>query len=82
MGALPAAVEVAPFRIVAEALTNVVRHAGAQHCRVTLTRDEQALRIEVADDGHGIDPDVVAGVGLCSLRERADELGGQCEVRS
>ena len=81
LGALPAAVEVAAFRIVAEALTNVVRHAGAQHCRVTLTRDEQALRIEVADDGHGIDPDVVAGVGLRSLRERADELGGQCEVR-
>jgi signal transduction histidine kinase len=80
VGALPAAVEVAAFRIVSEALNNVVRHAGASTCRVTLAVEADALRIEVVDDGRGIDSDVVAGVGLRSLRERAEELGGRCEV--
>ena len=81
LGALPAAVEVAGFRIVSESLTNVVRHSGAGTCRVTLAVTDGGLRIEVVDDGRGIDPDVVAGVGLRSLRERAEELGGRCEVR-
>lgn len=81
LGALPAAVEVAAFRIVAEALNNVVRHSGATACRVILNVEGGDLRIEVIDDGRGIDADVVAGVGLRSLRERAEELGGRCEVR-
>lgn len=81
LGALPAAVEVAAFRIVSEALTNVVRHSGATVCRVSLTVDTGDLRIEVVDDGRGIDAEAVAGVGLRSMRERAEELGGRCEVR-
>jgi signal transduction histidine kinase len=81
LGALPAAVEVAAYRIVSEALTNVVRHAAATTCRVSLTVDAGGLRIEVADDGRGIDTGAVAGVGLRSLRERAEELGGRCDVR-
>jgi signal transduction histidine kinase len=79
---LAAAVEVAAFRIASEALTNVVRHAGASRCEVRLERDRDALVVRVADDGAGIGPDVRAGVGLVSLRERAEELGGRVEVRA
>ncbi|MGZ5415572.1 MAG: sensor histidine kinase [Nocardioides sp.] len=80
LGALPAAVEVAAYRIVSEALTNVVKHAAAASCSVRLARVGSALEIEVTDDGRGIGEDVSAGVGLLSLRERAEELGGRCEV--
>lgn len=81
--ALPAAVEVAAYRIAQEALANVVRHAGARRCRVRLEVNGH-LELEVADDGHGLaavrsDGD---GVGLASMRERAAELGGICAVES
>jgi signal transduction histidine kinase len=77
---LPAAVEVAAYRIASEALANVARHASARTCRVELARQDGALVVTVTDDGVGIAPDAVAGVGLVSLRERAAELGGRCEV--
>lgn len=77
---LPAAVEVAAYRIASEALTNSARHARARHASVRLVGSEAALLVEVADDGAGIDPEVVAGVGLRSIRERADELGGRTEI--
>ena len=80
LGALSAAVEVAAYRIVAESLTNVVRHAGAGSARVHLARTAADLVVEVADDGVGIAEDVQAGVGLLSLRERAAELGGRTDV--
>ncbi|MFC4783489.1 sensor histidine kinase [Nocardioides sp. MAHUQ-72] len=80
LGALPAAVEVAAYRIAAEALTNVARHAGARSCTVRLARDGRHLVVEVVDDGAGIAADAQAGVGLLSLRERAAELGGRSEV--
>jgi signal transduction histidine kinase len=80
LGVLPAAVEVAAYRIVSEALTNVVKHAEARCCEVHLVRDGSTVVVEVRDDGRGIDEDVSAGVGLLSLRERAEELGGRCEV--
>ena len=77
--ALPAAVEVAAYRIVQEALTNVVRHAGARTCTVRLSVDD-ALCVEVVDDGRGIDPAAPTGVGLASMRGRAMELGGSFAV--
>jgi signal transduction histidine kinase len=83
---LSAAVEVAAYRIAQEALTNVVRHAGASTCTVSLAIDEAGvLCVEVRDDGRGIpDPQenssVRAGVGLTSMRERASELGGSLFV--
>lgn len=78
---LPAAVEVARYRIASEALTNVARHARATTCRVELVRDaDRSLVVTVSDDGVGLAPDAVAGVGLVSLRERAAELGGRCSV--
>jgi signal transduction histidine kinase len=77
--ALPAAVEVAAYRIVQEALANVVRHAHAHTCRVELSLDA-ALHVSIADDGLGLPSERRAGVGLTSMRERAEELGGTCIV--
>lgn len=78
---LPAAVEVAAYRIVQEALMNVVRHAGAGTCTVRLVCPEsQALVIEVIDDGVGLPQSPEFGVGLRSMRERATELGGACQI--
>jgi signal transduction histidine kinase len=78
---LPAAVEVAAYRIVTEALTNVVRHAQATSCEVCLRLDG-GLLLEIADDGVGLSPDRRAGVGLVSMSERAAELGGRCDIES
>jgi len=80
---LPAAVEVACYRIVQEALANVVRHARANHCSVRIRLDEEtgALIVEVEDDGRGIREDDRAGVGMISMRERTEELGGRCVVK-
>jgi signal transduction histidine kinase len=80
LGTLSAAVEVAAYRIVAEALTNVVRHARAGAARVHLERTVADLVVEVTDDGIGVGEDVQAGVGLLSVRERAAELGGRTDV--
>lgn len=76
---LPAAVEVACYRIAQEALTNVVRHVRARYCTLTLTVDDR-LRLEIQDDGKGIPADRQPGVGLASMRERAEELCGTCRV--
>ncbi|GGK21455.1 hypothetical protein GCM10010124_12370 [Pilimelia terevasa] len=90
-GELPAAIEVAAYRIVAEALHNVARHARARTCRVAVRRGRM-LELTVADDGVGIPAGVAvegaagaraaqgSGVGLGSMRERAVELGGDCTV--
>jgi signal transduction histidine kinase len=80
LDSLPAAVEVAAYRIVGEALTNVRRHAAATATSVGLAVEDEQLVVEVADDGVGIAADAEAGVGLVSLRERAAELGGRCEI--
>ena len=80
---LPAAVEVAAYRIAQEALTNVARHAHAKTCRVNLSVDQtgRVLELEVRDDGVGMPEGRRAGVGMSSMRERAEELGGTCDVK-
>jgi signal transduction histidine kinase len=78
---LPAAVEVAVYRITQEALTNVVRHARAGTCVVRLAVDDD-VTLEIVDDGVGIPAERSAGVGLSSMHERASELGGSCVVQS
>lgn len=78
---LPAAVEVAAYRIAQEALTNVVRHARARQCAIRLACAE-AVHLEILDDGLGLPADHHAGVGLRSMRERAEELGGTCRVET
>ncbi|MDQ2749090.1 MAG: GAF domain-containing sensor histidine kinase [Actinomycetota bacterium] len=80
LGALPAAVEVAGYRIAAEAMTNAVRHAHASHCTVTLSITEDMLTVTVTDDGDGIRPGTPTGVGISSMRERAAELGGTFSI--
>lgn len=80
LDALPAAVEVAAYRIVAEAVTNCVKHARASTCRVVINADGATLRLEVADDGVGFGGPRPDGVGLGSMRERAEELGGALAV--
>ena len=77
---LPAAVEVAAYRIALEALTNARRHAQARRCQVRLALLDDGLRIEVRDDGRGLPADPAEGVGLASMRERAAELGGWCQI--
>ncbi len=72
---LPAAVEVAIYRIVTEAVTNVVRHARAASCWLTIAAGT-TVEIDVVDDGIGIGDGAAAGVGLTAMRERASELGG------
>jgi len=78
--ALPAAVEVAAYRIAAEAVTNVTRHAAARTATLTLTTSDGMLRVDVTDDGRGVSQVHRAGVGLTSMRERAEELGGSCSL--
>jgi two-component system NarL family sensor kinase len=73
--ALPAAVELAAYRIAQEALTNVTRHARARLCRLRLTVNED-LELEVVDNGIGLAGAGPPGVGMSSIRERAAELGG------
>ncbi|HAE84197.1 MAG TPA: hypothetical protein DCK85_12465 [Ktedonobacter sp.] len=77
--ALAAAVEVATYRIVQEAMINVVHHAQARTCTIRFALDH-GLEVEVCDDGRGILAGHRAGVGLTSIRERAAELGGTCEI--
>ncbi|RPJ43376.1 MAG: histidine kinase, partial [Chloroflexi bacterium] len=76
---LPAAVEVAAYFIAREALTNVVRHANAQTCHIRL-KIANGLCLEITDDGRGLPEGFRAGVGLTAMRERALELGGECQV--
>jgi signal transduction histidine kinase len=76
---LPAAVEVAAYRIAVEAMTNAVRHAGASACRIALRADSQ-LTIEVTDDGRGLPEVPRRGTGLESMQERAAEVGGEVAV--
>ncbi|TCO37795.1 histidine kinase/DNA gyrase B/HSP90-like ATPase [Kribbella antiqua] len=80
LGALPAGVEVAAYRIASEALTNVARHAAASRCDIALKLEGSTLELSVTDDGIGIGEEVVAGVGMLSVRDRAAELGGVCSV--
>ena len=78
---LPAAVEVAAYRIATEALTNVGRHAAARTCQILLAMDDAArLRVEIEDDGVGLRNGRPGGVGLTAMRERATELGGSFRV--
>jgi signal transduction histidine kinase len=84
---LPAAVEVAVFRIVTEAVTNAARHSGAKRCQVTVEAVGQLLRVTVSDDGRGLAQSARGGTGggghgLHTMRERAEELRGRLTLSS
>ena len=77
MPPLPAAVEVAAYRIALEAFTNIVNHAEATACQIKIRTEDNCLVLEVADNGRGIPNSKRTGIGLTSMRERAVELGGE-----
>jgi two-component system NarL family sensor kinase len=77
---LPAAAEVACYRIVTEALTNITRHALATKCSVRIRLDNNYLDVVVRDDGVGLPEGWRAGVGIASMRERVAELGGDLVI--
>jgi two-component system NarL family sensor kinase len=78
---LPAAVEVAAYRIVTEALTNVTRHSSASAAVITIAFGSDGLQLHVHDDGVNIGGGWQPGVGLTSIRERVAELGGRCVIQ-
>jgi two-component system, NarL family, sensor kinase len=80
MAVLPAAVDLAAYRIVAESLTNAAKHSSASAVQLSLTRSPVALHVRVSDDGVGLVRGGPPGVGLRSMRERAEELGGSCVI--
>jgi signal transduction histidine kinase len=77
---LSASVEDEAYRIVSAALSNVAEHAGASACEVLLVQSAEQLEINVVDDGAGIPPDVVPGVGLESMRRRCETRGGSFRI--
>jgi signal transduction histidine kinase len=77
-----AAVEVAIYRIVLEAVTNVINHAQAEICEVSLILKNGNMKVEIKDDGIGLPKTHRHGIGLDSMRERAEELGGRLELSS
>jgi signal transduction histidine kinase len=78
---LPAAVEVAAYRIVLEALTNVARHSGATRAMVSLHVGDDSLAIDISDNGVA-GGEWTPGIGLTSMRERASELAGSVTFRT
>lgn len=83
LGRLPIDTETALFRIAQEALGNAVRHSAAGRIYLDLKRDDAALELGVKDDGHGFDPSVHSeGLGLHSMRERAQSIGATFDVQS
>jgi signal transduction histidine kinase len=83
LASLPAAVEVAAFRITGEAVANALRHSGGTRCDVVLRHALGELVVTVADDGRGLGfGRPRGGVGLSSMQERAQEVGGSVEVTS
>ncbi len=78
---LPAAIEVVAYRTVMEAVTNAFRHGNATNCNVTLATRSNELVVDIEDDGQAIGP-WVPGVGLTSIREQTEELGGRVEAGS
>ena len=79
---LPADVETALYRIVQEALTNAVKHAGANHVSVVVTRKSTSVHVMIEDDGGGFDPGAAStlGLGLLGMRERVELLDGTFEI--
>lgn len=82
---LPAEVSTTAFRIFQEALTNVARHAEAQHIQASCSVENNELKLRVHDDGKGIDPaalDAPTSIGLIGMLERAENVGGTVVFQS
>jgi signal transduction histidine kinase len=88
--ALPPEVEGTLFRIVQESMSNILRHSGADTVKVRLVRDFKAVRINIEDNGHGLEAHALSslesgaplGVGVAGMGERVRQFGGKLEIRS
>jgi signal transduction histidine kinase len=80
LSTLPAAVEVAAYRIALEGITNVIRHAQATNAVIRFYSEHDNLTLEIMDDGIGLPEPIPVGVGMTSMRERAEELGGHLKL--
>ena len=79
---LPPGVDLTAYRVVQEGLTNVLKHAGGAHARATVRYEDDAIAVEVADDGRGavVDPNGAPGHGLIGMRERVAVFDGTLET--
>ena len=80
---LPQEIEIAIFRVIQEALTNVSRHSESQEARIDLTRDDDTVTLRIRDFGKGIPFDKIGGtlsVGISGMRERVQQLNGEFRV--
>lgn len=77
---VPGAVALAAYGIVSEAVLNARRHSGSCGCRVRIVGDGDVLAVDIGDDGTGLAPNVRAGVGTLSMRERAGSVGGSVRI--
>jgi signal transduction histidine kinase len=80
LSTLPAAVEVAAYQIALEGITNVIYHAQASEAEISFSSKYENLVVEIIDDGIGLPEPIPVGVGITSMRERAEELGGQLQL--
>jgi signal transduction histidine kinase len=81
LGVVPAPVEAATYFVVAESLTNVVKHSGAESAQVTVRREGPLLVAEISDDGRG-GVDEALGTGVAGMRRRLEALDGRITVTS
>ena len=85
---LPSVMETALYRIIQEAVTNAIRHAGARTMEIRIWQDDSVVHAAVRDDGRGFDAEATMarrgdrGLGLLGMRERVDALGGRFVLRS
>jgi len=79
---LPAAVEVAAYRIAMESFTNIIKHAKASACQIKIKIENGSLLLEISDNGRGLSAESRAGVGRSSMHERAAELGGEYVIEN
>lgn len=77
---LPEPVATAVYGIVAEAMANAYRHSGARNCDISVERDASGVTVRVGDDGGGIPSGAPTGIGMLSMRERAEGIGGSCRI--
>jgi two-component system sensor histidine kinase UhpB len=78
---IPGEVALNLLRVVREAVTNAINHAGARHVLLELKSDDEHLVVAISDDGAGFSPEVPQGAGVIGMRERAALLGGRLTVR-
>ena len=81
---VPDEVQIAIFRIAQEALNNLVKHSGATHAKIMLTRDDQAVTLMISDDGCGFDAscEFAGHLGLKIMHERANSIDAVLEINS